>query len=180
MPTRRYSELECFTLGLIWQSGPCSPYEVRRLMQNSPSTQWSGSAGAIYPLVRRLHKQGLLAARSEHRGKRRRREYTITAAGLKVLRGWIGPPLAGEAVTVSYDPLRSRARFLLALPPSERGPWVRTAVETLAEVAENVRRWHDLYAGADNPTGAILTRSGELDVQARQTWLRELGEVLGR
>ena len=65
---RRRSELECFVMGLVWQFGPVSPYEIRRHMQESPSTQWSASAGAIYPLLTRLHKEGLLKARDSATG----------------------------------------------------------------------------------------------------------------
>jgi hypothetical protein len=48
---RRLSELEAAVLGLVWSDGPCTAYAVRRTVQNSLSTQWSGSAGAVYPVV---------------------------------------------------------------------------------------------------------------------------------
>ena len=67
------SELEAFVLGLIWQFGPISPYAIRRHMHQSPSTQWSASAGAIYPLVAKLEKSKLVAAgpvKADPRGKR--------------------------------------------------------------------------------------------------------------
>lgn len=171
---RRHSELECFTLGLIWQLGPCSPYDVRRHMQESPSTQWSGSAGAIYPLMQRLHRKGLLAARSERRGKRRRKEYSVTSNGIAVIKQWIGPPLVSDAVTVAYDPLRSRARFLGLMTPAERREWVDAASLALAEVAERVEHWRQTYATGSDPFAAIVSRHGELDVRWRRAWLAEL------
>src|SRR4051812_17726619 len=94
--TRPHSELECFVLGLIWQLGPASAYEVRRHMQDSPSTQWSASAGAIYPLMQRLERLGLLKGSDHQLGKRARREYRTTPAGLAALKSWIGPPFAPE------------------------------------------------------------------------------------
>ena len=121
---RNHSELEGFVLGLVWQLGPASAYEIRRHMQTSPSTQWSASAGSIYPLMRRLERAGLLKSRERSGGGRGGREYTITAKGQSALREWVGPPLGAAVVTVAHDPLRSRARFLGALPREARLEWI--------------------------------------------------------
>ncbi len=172
MHGRTLSELECFVLGLVWQLGPCSPYMVRRHMQESPSTQWSASAGAIYPLMRRLEKRGLLSARSERTGKRRRREYRATERGESALRAWIGPPLAPEAITVAHDPLRARARFLALLSPGERSAWIKAAREALDEVERRVLAWHEEHR--DLPAAAVLTASGRIDVESRRKWVEEV------
>ena len=171
MRKRSWSELESFVLGLVWQLGPASAYDIRSHMQKSPSTQWSGSAGAIYPLVRRLARQGLVAGRSEQVGRRGRVRYQVTAAGLRVLKAWVGPPFSPEAMTVSYDPLRSRARFLAALTPAQRRRWVNAAEAALTEVEARVRRWHELHVGEKDAFLDLLTRHAELDVAARRVWL---------
>lgn len=170
MRRRPPSELECFTLGLIWQLGPCSPYEVRRHMQASPSTQWSGSAGSIYPLMSRLEKAGLLSGKAARNGARRRREYAVTPAGLAALRAWVGPPLSPEVITVAHDPLRSRARFLELLSPPQRLAWVKAARAALDEVERRVLAWDASNAGLG--AGArIASASGSLDVNSRRAWL---------
>lgn len=175
---REHSELECFTLGLVWQLGPSSPYEIRKHMQDSPSTQWSASAGAIYPLMQRLEKRGLLSAVAARTGNRRRREYRITPKGLAALRAWIGPPLSREAVTVAYDPLRSRARFLGALPLTKQEAWIWAAREALDEVERRVKEWQERYAAAAGPLSRAMTKSGELDVESRRRWLDAVGALL--
>lgn len=163
------SELEGFVLGLIWRLGRCSPYELRRHMQASPSSQWSGSAGAIYPLIRRLEGHGLVRSKAQNTGKRERREYELTAHGFAALRSWVGPPLAEEAVTVAHDPLRSRARFLDVLSPGERKAWIAAARAALDEVERRVREWDTEFG--DERGAAVMTASGELDVQSRREWL---------
>ena len=170
---RTLSELECFVLGLIWQIGPCSAYDVRVHMQGSPSTQWSASAGAIYPLVQKLERLKLLTSRGERTGKRARRVYRITAGGERALRDWVGPPLAKEAVTVAHDPLRSRARFLEILPPDQRAAWVDAALTALDVVEERVRAWQ-IEHGSRSPISAMIGRSGEMDVAMRRAWLGEV------
>ena len=183
MARRSRSELECFVLGLVWQLGPSSPYDVRRHVQASPSTQWSASAGAIYPLMRRLQRAGLLSARVERSDKRRRREYRITPTGVAALRAWIGPPLAPEAITVAHDPLRSRARFLGALTAAQQRAWLDAAGGALDEVERRVRAWSEPYAGAKNGkllrSIRLMTRSGELDVRSRRRWLDEVRRSVG-
>jgi len=170
------SELESFVLGLVWQLGPCSPYDLRTHMARSPSTQWSASAGAIYPLVRRLERGGLLASSAARNGERRRRDYRITPAGKQVLRRWIGPPLTG-VVTVMHDPLRTRARFLGLLPPEQRLEWIAAARAVLDEVEAQVRAWHRDLADPTDPFAHCMTRSGELDVAARREWLHAVREA---
>lgn len=172
----RHSELECFVLGLVWQAGPCSAYDIRRRMSRSPSTQWSASAGAIYPLVQRLHRRRLLSAQTLANGKRARRVYAVTPAGLRVLRDWIGPPLPPDAVTVAYDPLRSRARFLAVLPPEQRLAWIQSARDALDDVERKVKAWDAEHSG--EPFAAMITRNGELDVKSRSRWLDEFARAL--
>lgn len=170
--TRELSELECFVLGLVWQIGPCTPYVVRKCMLDSPSTQWSGSAGSIYPLMRRLHDYGCLSVKQEATGQRKHKTYAITPAGLKVLKRWIGPPMGDEVRTVTYDPLRSRARFLGALSRGEQLAWLEAALEVLEEVEWRVKEWEASYA-IDDEILQLIDRAGDLDVQSRRKWVRE-------
>ncbi len=178
MPAKRRSELECFVLGLIWQLGAASPYDIRRQMQQSPSTQWSASAGAIYPLVRRLQRAGLLVSEAKREGRRRRREYRVTSKGLGVLRGWIGPPLGEDVVTVAHDPLRSRARFLEALTDAERRLWFSAARAALDEVERRVNAWAESATGAPPRAARVMNKSGELDVRSRREWLDESARIM--
>jgi DNA-binding PadR family transcriptional regulator len=175
---RSCSELEGFTLGLVWQIGPCSAYDVRQHLTRSPSTQWSASAGAIYPVLTRLQKRGWVHARAERNHARRRRVYEISTAGLSVLRAWVGPPFSDEAVTVTYDPLRSRARFLGCLSLQGRASWAHAANGTLETVERNVKRWQESFSRVAGTFASWVTRSGELDCRIRRQWLRELSEAL--
>jgi DNA-binding PadR family transcriptional regulator len=180
MATRQeLSELECFTLGLVWQIGPCTPYTIRKRMLDSPSTQWSGSAGTIYPLMRRLRRSGLLRVKQEATGRRKHETYSITPAGLKALKQWIGPPMSDEAITVTYDPLRSRARFLGALTRRQQLEWLKAAMDALDEVERRVKEWEELYTD-DDEFLRLVGRTGELDVQSRRKWVREAIARLSR
>lgn len=171
------SELEAFVLGLIWQFGPISPYDIRRHMQRSPSTQWSASAGAIYPLVRKLEKLGFIASKAERTDPRKRTVYRSTAKGKRALQMWLGPPLSPEAVTVTYDPLRTRVRFLGVLNSGEQMKWLTAAAKGLDEVEKKVKDWQQTYAQS-GPFVLALTRNGELELETRRKWIGEVGKLL--
>ncbi len=173
------SDLAAFVLGLVWQHGPCSAYAIRRLLLDSPSAQWSGSAGAIYPLVRRLEREGLLESVRVKGDRRGLRACAITPVGMAALQRWIGPPLAAGAISVSADPLRSRARFLAALPPKARQAWVASARDALDEVDRKAKEWHAAYATDNDPFLALLTRHAELELEARRRWLDEVAILIG-
>jgi DNA-binding PadR family transcriptional regulator len=129
--------------------------------------------------MERLERRGLLTAKAARNGERRRREYRVTPKGVEVIRAWVGPPLAPEAVTVTYDPLRSRARFLGVLPAAERRAWVEAAGAALAEVARRVERWREMYAAGDDPFAGAVSRHGEMDVEWRRAWLEEVAAGIG-
>lgn len=128
---RPLSELEGCVLGHLWKRGPSTPYSVRRMFLDSPSSHWSGSAGAVYPLLERLEQRGLVASALARRGGRNARNYSLTRAGLGRLQRWLAPAALDEIVAVPPDPLRTRLGFLRSLPPRERRSFLERAVRAL-------------------------------------------------
>src|SRR5215510_939473 len=117
---RALSELEGCVLGHLWKHGPSTAYSIRKEMLDSPSSHWSGSAGAIYPLLERLERRGLVVSRQAARGDRRVCSYGQTSLGSRHFLRWLGPPLEREVVSIAVDPLRTRIHFLGALTPRRR------------------------------------------------------------
>src|SRR5215471_10904004 len=126
------SELEGAVLGVVWHRAPCTPYTIRREFLESPSPFWSGSAGAIYPLVARLERRGLLRGASHRTGRRRGWRYVPTAAGLRALRAWVGPPVPAWVLGVPMDALRTRVEFIGTLPRARREAFLATVEGGLA------------------------------------------------
>src|SRR5262249_43714202 len=132
---RNLSELEGCVLGFIWKHGPTTAYAVRKEMLDSPSSHWSGSAGAIYPLLERLQKQRLVAAKAGARGERSHTLYQLTEAGNKALLAWLAPTLGPDIISVAPDPLRTRMYFLRALSPARRRAFLKEARAKLVQYA---------------------------------------------
>jgi PadR family transcriptional regulator, regulatory protein AphA len=73
-------------LGMI-ALGERTGYDIKRTVERSTAFFWGASYGQIYPELERLERAGLVE--SEPRGPRRRKEYTVTATGLRALREWL-------------------------------------------------------------------------------------------
>jgi DNA-binding PadR family transcriptional regulator len=176
---RALTELEGSVLGVVWARQPCTPYRVRREFTDSPSPHWSGSAGAIYPLMARLETARLLRSAAHATGDRGSRLYRLTPAGRRALERWIGPPLSGEVVGVPPDPLRMRIAILDVLPKARRRA-------LLDEIERGVR---DRLTQAEAGHAAGLAGGGLFDLMSlgaiamqrtRLEWVRSVAATLAR
>ena len=172
------SELEHVVLGVVGMEQPCTAYTVRQVFRKSPSSHWSGSAGAIYPLVRRLEKQRLLRSTARRGDRRSARLYRLTNQGQTELRAWLRPPLPDASALMDLDPLRVRIRFLGALREKERRAVLteaqvklRAHLERLQDEVRQDRAGGDLYR-------YLVSRGAIRSVRAQLSWLAEVEHTL--
>lgn len=173
MGAKNPTELEQVVLGIVWKKGPCTAYAVRREFTASPSSHWTGSAGAIYPLVRRLERAGYLRSTVGAQGRRPRRTYTITRRGTACLRRWIAPPLPDQAAAITYDPLRSRMYFLAALNPADRPRFLAEAKQALQRQLPVVEAECDRYRRLGDTFSHLAMTGARHIMLARIAWLTE-------
>jgi DNA-binding PadR family transcriptional regulator len=114
MKRSHLTELEGAALGIVLRAGACTPYALRRAFATSPSRFWSGSAGAVYPLVRRLERRRLLASRADRKDRRARRLVRATPAGRRAFEDWLLDPV--RAADFGFDPLRTRLFYADLVP----------------------------------------------------------------
>lgn len=166
------TELEGAVLGAISLHAPCTPYRVRRVFLDSPSPYWSGSAGAIYPLILRLLGRGLVRSRREvSAGGRAARLFALTPRGRRAFRAWLQPPWSEVVTGIPADPLRTRVSFLGMLSPAERSRFWR---EAIAAVQPALRRHErDRRAGwhPGEPWEAVVAEGALAALRARHAWL---------
>ena len=179
-PSPALTELEGCVLGEIALRQPCTAYVVRREFLQSLTPHWSGSAGAVYPLFRRLEARGYIRAKSHATGRRQSKHYVVTRAGRAALARWIGPPLTRESAGVPMDPLRSRMRFLQFVPAARRRKFVASAIrETESWLAELSQVGSERSPAQGHFYGLIL-RGAIAMMQSRIDWLREIGGAIER
>lgn len=175
---RGLSELEGVVLGLLTILGPCTPYVIRTALRRSPISTWSGSAGAIYPLMRRLEKRNLCTSIAFKTGKRSGRKYEPTGKGSEALRIWLGPPLMNEATMLPPDPIRTRLSFITSLSINEQKDLLSDAqviieshiAHSEKECLQNEKNGRTLDYCIS--LGAFLTS------RARLEWIKEVEKLL--
>lgn len=161
------TELEGAVLSEIHHRGNHSAFRVRRAFQTSPSTEWSGSSGAVYPAIRRLTERGLVNAELLQTARRASR-LTLTAEGERALDEWATD--VGRAIGVGLDPFRLRSGIWAGLPPDRRRDLLRRLIEAIdAERRADGAVQLDATERPRAAWAAILQ-------EARREWLaRELG-----
>lgn len=85
-------------LGFIAELGPSTPYDLKRAVAKSIAYFWSFPHSQLYVEPERLAKLGLLSEEQEDHG-RRRRLFSITAAGREALREWLEAPSVVQTET---------------------------------------------------------------------------------
>lgn len=102
-------------LGLL-ALGPRSGYDIKAAVDRSTRFFWAASYGQIYPELRRLEAEGLIAGEDSPNGARSRRVYELTGQGREALESW----LLGTSTTIEYrDESLLRLFFADALPREE-------------------------------------------------------------
>jgi DNA-binding PadR family transcriptional regulator len=172
------TELEGAVLGVLWQRGPCTPYAVRRVFLESPSPYWSGSAGAIYPLMNRLKRQRRIESKASATGRRASKLYSLTPAGARAFRVWLTPPWPAVVTGVPADPLRTRVSFLGALSVSERARFLGDAIDRIAPHLRDQERDLVLQRQAGNSFEEAVARGALAALRARRKWLVETARDL--
>jgi len=146
----------------------------------SRSARFSGSAGAIYPLVARLERAALLRSRGDRRRRQRRRLYEITPSGRRRLVTWISPPFREQDVAALHDPIRVRVYFLGALPAAERRRFLASAEVGLRRTLDLMKRDLERYRQEGSDLSALAMRGAISLVRAQLRWLAAIRDEVVR
>ena len=74
--------------------GPVSGYDIKKRFEKSLSYFWNESYGQIYPILKKLAKQGLATRSIEKQtGKPDRHVYALTDKGREALQDWMVQPV---------------------------------------------------------------------------------------
>ncbi len=97
------STLTLAVLGLMGQ-GPMSGYDLRKVFSTTPMGHFSSSPGAIYPALKRLSRDGLIAAKGGE-SARGKVVYRLTAKGKRVLKAHLSQAVGRDDVVWRLDEL---------------------------------------------------------------------------
>jgi DNA-binding PadR family transcriptional regulator len=160
------TDLEGAAMAEIARLGTATSYAVAQSFAQSPSEFWSGSAGAVYPMIKRLAARGLLQADPAATGQRARLDYHLTTEGLAAMEHWLLD--ARRAAGIGFDPLRTRLTHLDLVTPDQRKAFL-SEVRALS---------HEFATRPVFPGRPIPQKIHASWLKARAVWLRMLEFVL--
>lgn len=160
------TDLEGAALAEIASRGTATSYAITQLFARSPSEFWSGSAGAVYPMLKRLAARGLLEPSEAATGKRQRLDYQITPKGRDAMEIWLLD--AQRASGMGFDPLRTRLGLLHLVSPDRRKAFIKDVRARSEDFAKRP-------AFPGQPTMIKIHTSW---LKARATWLAMLDFVI--
>jgi PadR family transcriptional regulator, regulatory protein AphA len=141
----RLSSTSYAVLGMIGYLEPCTPYDLKRFIDESIANFWPVPHTTFYAEPARLAANGYLSEQRED-GGRRRKLYSLTQRGRDALQAWVALPTA--APPELRDELELKV-FLGADPGpliEQRLQWHRQKLTELEGYLSQVRK-------ADWPTG---------------------------
>ncbi|MEM5517851.1 PadR family transcriptional regulator [Henriciella sp. AS95] len=160
------SELEGAIMLEIHLRGRSTAFQVRSAFQTSLTPDWSGSAGAVYPAIKRLEAAGLIASKALE-DRRGTRSLSATEQGIAALHDWATAP--DLACKLNADPFRTRVDYLKSLPPRQRKQVLADILaameQSLSDMQALLQTDHDMKATSNALAGEAL--------RLRMEWIKD-------
>ena len=163
------TENEGAVLSLIARMQPVTSYRLYKAFQDSPTTNYNTSKGAVYPIVARMLSRAFVETKATKSGKRASGELTLTKLGREALQAWVTE--AGPELSFSHDPLFDRILSLGDLSREERVRWIADAKALLLEKKEQLNGYRETV---DAPYIDIVHGSAVAMIDAKLEWLDRL------
>jgi DNA-binding PadR family transcriptional regulator len=161
-------------LGLLYLK-PASGYDLMKIFSNTPMGSFSDSPGAIYPALRRLEDDALIAGEVEEgSGMRRRRRFHLTPAGHSALNTWLSSPVGPEQVTNRLNELMLKFAFLDdILGEASTLEFLRSFERELRTHCSQLRGFFDANKSKMPRSAMLALKSGVFGYEAQLQWTIE-------
>ncbi len=174
---RNLTNLECVALAHLNRIGPCTAHELRQAFTLSTAGRYSGSAGAIYPLVKRLQAAGFIDSKSDANGAQNKQVYCVVAKGEQAVKQWL---LTFEPKDIfPDDPLRTRFQYIRQLSKDEQRQWLDAANAALTKQNQNVIEEYQAMV-YQNPVDKFVCLGVLETNKTRQRWIKSARKLLAQ
>lgn len=154
-------------LALVLRIQPTTAYQIMRIYNESPVSNFNTSTGKLYPLIRRLRELGLLEGRPVEGDRRGTEMLSCTDRGEAAIRMWVRQ--LRPVHLLLEDPLRTKVQSFDLLSRDEQVEWIVDAKAALAEKLAEVEAYrHEAQVPYqehvhDNAVSALRARMDWLD-----------------
>jgi PadR family transcriptional regulator, regulatory protein AphA len=178
---RRSSSTSKALLGLLTIE-PMSGYDLGLVVRETIGHFWNESYGQIYPNLKRLAADGLVASKRERQdGKPDRYIYSITAKGREQLAAWLAIPPQPE---IPRNELLLKLFFGRQAQPEAMIGYVAQMVETDRELLAKFEKIEREIARnpryPDAPYWKMAARFGQIEMEAHLRWAEETSAELNK
>lgn len=177
---RELTTLEYMVLGMV-SSSPQSGYTIMSALDSGIYSYRSASPGAVYPMLKRLEKVGILASELEMIHETRpRKMYTLTPFGEELLDKWLRAAVTKN--DVSEDREITLMKFVFAEPRLSRPEvlaWLesyRAAVDTYEKL---LRAMRDPTLSDWSVHQRLILEASLMDLDMQRAWIKLARERLG-
>lgn len=160
------SDHEGTLLSLVLRLQPVTAYQVSKVYEQSPVSNFNTSKGKIYPLIRRLEDRGLLIKRAVQGDGRKTETLSCTETGRAAVKDWVVQ--IRDTHLLLDDPLRTKVQSFGLLDREERLAWVVAAKTRLHEKLAELEAYGDTV---EVPFKAFVHDNAVSSLRARLDWL---------
>lgn len=141
--------MEYVALGFLMYR-PLSMYDLKKAMEQSTQHFLSASFGTLHPQLQKLSRQGLVTSETQVTNGRKRKVFTITAAGRVLFLDWLARDIMAERVS---DSRLLRLFFLGHLTAPERAELLSRFLQQMEKAAEDLEQLQAKVQGVAVPPG---------------------------
>lgn len=165
----RLTEDEGTFLALLVRAQPATAYQLSKVYEQSPVSNFGTSKGKIYPLMKRLEERGLLRKRQVRGDSRGTELLECTKKGTQAVRDWVME--IRPAHLLLDDPLRTKTQSFDLLSKEEKLEWIANARVGLHGKLQEL----EAYAKAvDVPFKEAVHDNAVSSIRCRLDWLDRL------
>ncbi|MBP2327276.1 DNA-binding PadR family transcriptional regulator [Kibdelosporangium banguiense] len=169
---------------MILAEEPMHPYGLRQRIREWGKDQVVNVTqnNAIYQIIERLERSGLIAVQETARNERRpeRTVYKATPEGVRTARSWLLGMLSTPSM--EYPEFPAALAFLAAIPDEEKlrtlTERVKALEETLAKMKADIQNDIEAYPGGLDRIYVVEIEYMQAMLEAELRWVRELVDDL--
>lgn len=156
-------------LALVLRLQPTTAYQVAKVYDHSPVTNYKTHKGKIYPIIERLVARGWLEKRAVPGDGRGTEQLFCTGAGRLAVRDWVMKIQPSHLLL--DDPLRTKVQSFDLLSRAERLRWVVAAKARLADKLADLEAYE---REVEVPFKAFIHDNAVRSIRSRMDWLDSL------
>jgi DNA-binding PadR family transcriptional regulator len=156
-------------LGLVERVQPVTTYQISKIYEESPVSNFNTSKGKLYPLIKRLKVLGLLSGEKVKDDRRGSELLCCTSAGKDALRVWLKRVRPQHLLL--EDPLRTKVQSFNLLSAEEKIEWVATMRSQLLQKLAELEQYGEEVTV---PYQDLVHSNAVASIEGRLTWLDQV------